>query len=100
MYLVNYDMYLLKQIECASVLFTVFLLHKGEEEKTKAEKQFQLIAEAYEILSDTDLRGRYDRGEEVLPNQGNGGQPQGHPFPFHNFHQGGQQFHFNFGGRF
>ena len=74
--------------------------HKGEEEKTKAEKQFQLIAEAYEILSDTDLRGKYDRGEEVLPNQGNGGQPQGHPFPFHNFHQGGQQFHFNFGGGF
>jgi len=74
--------------------------HKGEEEKEKAEKQFQLVAEAYEILSDTDKRAAYDRGEDVTGN--NGGQqqqqgfPQGHPFAQH-FRQGGQQFHFQFG---
>lgn len=70
--------------------------HQGEEEKERAEKQFTLVAEANEVLSDPDLRGKYDRGEEVFPNQGNGGQPQGHPFQ--HFQQGGQQFHFNFGG--
>lgn len=66
--------------------------HTGEEEKTKAEAQFQLVAEAYEVLSDQDLRGKYDRGEEVFANQG-GGQQQQHGFnPFG--HQGGQQ-HFH-----
>jgi len=70
--------------------------HQGEEEKEKAEKQFTLVAEAHEVLSDAEKRGKYDRGEEVFPNQG-GGQPQGH-HPFQHFQQGGQQFHFNFGG--
>lgn len=67
---------------------------KGEEEKTKAEVQFQLIAEAYEILGDNELRQKYDRGEEVLPNQG--GQQQQHGFdPFGGGFGGGghQQFH-------
>ena len=70
--------------------------HLGEEDKEKAEKQFQLIAEAYEVLSDEEKRGKYDRGEEVFPNQGGGGpqQHQGNPFMFR---QGGQQFHFRFG---
>lgn len=53
--------------------------HKGDEEKEKAEKQFQIIAEAYEILSDDEKRQAYDRGEEVLPNQVS---PQGQPLPF------------------
>lgn len=76
--------------------------HTGEEEKEKAEKQFQLVAEAYEILSDNDKRAAYDRGEDVT-----GQTPQGqhqHPFahgnPFQQFRQhggGGQQFHFQFG---
>jgi len=74
--------------------------HSGEDEKEKAEKQFQLVAEAYEVLSDEEKRKKYDRGEEVLPNQG-GGQGGGHPFqqqgnPFH-FRQGGSTFHFRFG---
>lgn len=75
--------------------------HKGEEEKERAEKQFQLVAEAYEVLSDDEKRAKYDRGEDVFPNQGGGGGgPQHHGFhgggnPF--FRQGGQQFHFRFG---
>ena len=43
--------------------------HTGEEEKEKAEKQFQLVAEAYEVLQDAEKRSKYDRGEEVFPNQ-------------------------------
>ena len=51
---------------------------------------FQDIAEAYEVLSDEEMRGKYDRGEEVFENQG-GGQRQ------HNPHQSFQQ-HFQQGG--
>ena len=47
--------------------------HTGEEEKKEAEKKFQEVAEAYEVLSDKELRGKYDRGEEVFENQGGGG---------------------------
>lgn len=70
--------------------------HTGDEEKENAEKKFQLVAEANEVLSDQEKRGKYDRGEEVFPNQGGGeGQGGGHPFARHR--QGGQQFHFHFG---
>ena len=78
--------------------------HNGEEEKEKAEKQFQLIAEAYEILSDPELRRKFDLGEEVLPNQGGGGgggggghNPFGHGNPFGGGRGGGQKFNFHFG---
>lgn len=70
--------------------------HNGEEEKEKAEKQFQLVAEAYEVLEDAEKRQKYDRGEDVFPNQG--GQQQQHHNPFaQHFQQGGHQFHFQFG---
>jgi DnaJ family protein C protein 3 len=84
--------------------------HSGEEDKEKAEKQFQLVAEAYEILSDEEKRAAYDRGEDVTGNpQQNGGSGGFNPFgggnPFHHFRQGGQggggggghTFHFQFG---
>lgn len=76
--------------------------HSGEEEKEKAEKQFQLVAEAYEVLSDQEKRAMYDRGEDVFPNQGGGGGQHGGFHGFHQqqhpfFRQGGQQFHFRFG---
>ena len=74
-----------------------------DEEKETAQNKFRIIAEAYEVLSDTELRGKYDRGEEVHP-QGGGQQQQqgGFGFPFGGFHQGfpgggQQQFHFRFG---
>lgn len=82
--------------------------HTGEEEKEKAEKQFQLVAEAYEILSDKEKRGAYDRGEDVTGNNGGGGGGGGgfnpfgqggfgNPFGQQHHQQGGQQFHFRFG---
>lgn len=58
--------------------------------KEEAEKKFHDIAEAYEVLSDEDKRGRYDRGEDVEVQQ-----QQGHPGDFHGF--GGQTFHFQWG---
>ncbi|KAL3787333.1 hypothetical protein ACHAWO_006259 [Cyclotella atomus] len=77
------------------------------EDKEKAEKMFQDISEAYEVLSDKEMRAKYDRGEPVFENQGHGGG--GHHFhPNHFFHHGGgggqhfrhgggQRMHFNFG---
>lgn len=74
--------------------------HTGEDEKEKAEKQFQLIAEAYEVLSDDEKRKKYDRGEDVFENQGGGGGGGFHhgfnPFAQH-FRAGGQHFNFHFG---
>ncbi len=55
----------------------------------------------YQVLSDEEKRGKYDRGEDIEPNQG--GQQQQHN-PFQHFFQqggfpgggggGGFQFHF------
>ena len=42
---------------------------------------FVEIAEAYEVLSDADTRGKFDRGEEIKPE---GQQQQNHnPFAQH-----------------
>lgn len=84
----------------------------SEDEKERAEKMFQDISEAYEILSDKELRGKYDRGEPVFENQGGGGQQQQqrhHMDPNMFFQQHfnggggggaghGQRMHFRFGG--
>lgn len=60
---------------------------------------FTDIGEAYEVLSDEDLKARYDRGEDVFDNQGGGGRQRANPHQF--FHQhfqqgGGQRMHFRF----
>eukprot|EP00934_Nitzschia_sp_Nitz4_P005958 Nitzschia sp. Nitz4//scaffold25_size161228//27901//29436//NITZ4_002418-RA/size161228-processed-gene-0.38-mRNA-1//1//CDS//3329544550//5948//frame0 len=81
---------------------------KNAENKEEAEKMFHDIGEAYEILSDEELRGKYDRGEEVFENQGGGGGGRGHMNPHQFFQQhfggggfggggGGQRFHFKMG---
>jgi DnaJ family protein C protein 3 len=71
--------------------------------KEDAEKKMASINEAYEVLSDPELRARFDRGDD--PNSQESGNPfQGSPFghggnPFM-FQQGGGPggFKFHFGG--
>lgn len=75
-----------------------------QEEKEEAEKKFQDISEAYEVLSDKEMREKYDRGEPVFENQGGGHShnPHGHQQFFRHFQQGGggghggQRMHFRF----
>lgn len=79
---------------------------KNLERADEAKVMFQDISEAYEVLSDKELRGKYDRGEEVFENQGNGGG-RGHHDPNQFFQQhfrqggghrqGGQRMHFRHG---
>ena len=67
-----------------------------QHEKELANIKFREIAEANEVLSDAEKRGRYDRGEDVSGQQQQG--QQGHPgFPggFHPF-GGGGGFNFQF----
>lgn len=72
--------------------------------KEDAEKKMAGINEAYEVLSNPELRERFDRGDD--PNsheQQQGGNPfhgspfGGQPFMFQQQQQGGQQFNFKFG---
>lgn len=56
--------------------------HAGAD-KIEAEKKFQEITEAYEVLGDPETRGKYDRGEDLQPNRGGGGGN-----PFQGFQQG------------
>eukprot|EP00587_Corethron_hystrix_P005628 CAMPEP_0113324744 /NCGR_PEP_ID=MMETSP0010_2-20120614/17242_1 /TAXON_ID=216773 ORGANISM="Corethron hystrix, Strain 308" /NCGR_SAMPLE_ID=MMETSP0010_2 /ASSEMBLY_ACC=CAM_ASM_000155 /LENGTH=464 /DNA_ID=CAMNT_0000184211 /DNA_START=176 /DNA_END=1570 /DNA_ORIENTATION=- /assembly_acc=CAM_ASM_000155 len=43
---------------------------KNMDNQEEAQKKFQEVAEANEVLSDDELRGKYDRGEDVFENQG------------------------------
>ncbi|KAI1333476.1 DnaJ domain-containing protein [Xylariaceae sp. FL0016] len=68
--------------------------------KEEAEKKMAGINEAYEVLSNPELRARFDRGDD--PNNQEQGNPfQGSPFgggsPFMFQQGGGQQFQFKFG---
>jgi len=58
-----------------------------------AQKKMSAVNEAYEVLSDPELKERFDRGDDPNnPEQQQGGNPfQGSPF-------GGQQFMFRQGG--
>jgi len=68
---------------------------QDEDEKKRAEKKFMDIASANEVLTDDEMRQKFDNGEDPLdPEEQRGG---GHPF------QGGHPFHFRgnpFGGGF
>ncbi|PGH12553.1 hypothetical protein AJ79_04174 [Helicocarpus griseus UAMH5409] len=63
--------------------------------KEDAEKKMASVNEAYEVLSNPELRARFDRGDDPNDPEGQGGHPfQGSPFG----HGGGQQFFFQQGG--
>lgn len=71
--------------------------------KEEAEKKMAAINEAYEVLSNPELRARFDRGDDPNSHEqpqfhhGSPFGPGGHPFMFHQG-GGGQQFQFKFGG--
>jgi DnaJ family protein C protein 3 len=67
--------------------------------KEEAERKMAAINEAYEVLSDPELKARFDRGEDPNdPTAQQGGNPfQGSPFSGFGG-QGGQQFFFQQGG--
>jgi len=69
---------------------------KNTDNVEEAEKKFQDIGEAYEVLSNDENRAKYDRGEPVFENQG-GGHQDPHQFFNRHFQQGGQRFHFRHG---
>ena len=67
--------------------------------KEAAEKKMASINEAYEVLTDPELRARFDRGDDPNSNEQQQGFNNpfggGHPFMFQ---QGGGQFQFRSGG--
>lgn len=73
------------------------------EDKEAAEKMFQDIGEAYEVLSDKEKRAKYDRGEDVFENQGGHRGHNPHEFFQHHFQNmggmggGGGHHTFHFG---
>jgi DnaJ family protein C protein 3 len=81
--------------------------HKQGISKEDAEKKMSQVNEAYEVLSDPELKARFDQGDDPNDHEQQGRNPfqgspfggGGHPFGQH-FQQGsgGQQFKFQFGG--
>ena len=63
------------------------------DEREQAQNKFKAVAQAYEVLSDEDMRRKYDAGEDVTgqPGEGEQQQPQGHWM-----HHGGQHVHVQF----
>jgi len=76
--------------------------HKMGISKEEAEKKMASVNEAYEVLSDPELKARFDQGDDPNdheqqrhnPFQGSPFGGGGHPFG----HSSGQQFSFKFGG--
>jgi len=73
---------------------------QDEEEKKTAEKKFMDIAAAKEVLTDQEMRQKYDNGEDPLDPETE--QGRNHPFHFHGHPFGGGgggpfqfKFHFN-----
>merc|ERR1712176_331774 len=76
---------------------------KNTDNKEEAERKFQDISEANEVLTDPELKAKYDRGEPVFENQGGGGRNPFGGFQQQFFHQqrrggggGGNRHHFHF----
>lgn len=72
--------------------------HSQGVSKEQAEKKMAAINEAYEVLSDGELRTRFDNGDD--PNDPESQQQRGNPFQGSPFGHGGgqQQFFFQQGG--
>lgn len=70
---------------------------QSETDKKEAEKKFIDIASAKEVLTDPEMRQKFDAGEDPLDpeNQQGGGGRQSWPFHFDPFQSGGS-FHFKF----
>ncbi|ROT42690.1 DnaJ and TPR domain-containing protein [Sodiomyces alkalinus F11] len=71
--------------------------------KEEAEKKMASINEAYEVLSNPELRARFDHGDDPNDTEQRGhpfqqGHPFGSPFMFQQGGGGGQQYKFHFGG--
>ncbi|EHL02483.1 putative DnaJ like protein subfamily C member 3 [Glarea lozoyensis 74030] len=77
--------------------------HKLGISKEDAEKKMSQVNEAYEVLSNPELKARFDQGddpndhEQQRQNPFQGSPFGGHPFAGHS-QGGGQQFKFQFGG--
>uniref|UniRef100_H3A723 DnaJ homolog subfamily C member 3 n=1 Tax=Latimeria chalumnae TaxID=7897 RepID=H3A723_LATCH len=71
---------------------------QGEEEKKEAEKKFIEIAAAKEVLTDPEMRQKFDAGEDPLDpeNQQGGGHGHQWPFEFNPFSSGNFHFKFHF----
>ncbi|KAM3842431.1 dnaJ homolog subfamily C member 3b [Diretmus argenteus] len=73
---------------------------QSEADKKEAEKKFIDIASAKEVLTDPEMRQKFDAGEDPLDpesQQGGNGGPGGHGWPFHfNPFESGGNFHFKF----
>jgi DnaJ family protein C protein 3 len=77
--------------------------HKQGISKEDAEKKMAAVNEAYEVLSDPELKQRYDHGDDPNDHEQQRQHPfQGSPFPggnpFGGHSHSGQQFNFKFGG--
>lgn len=66
---------------------------EADEIKKQAEKKMAGINEAYEVLSNPELRARFDRGDDPNSHESQGQPFQGQPFFFQQG-GGGQQFFF------
>ncbi|XP_071476442.1 dnaJ homolog subfamily C member 3-like [Diadema antillarum] len=70
--------------------------HEGDD-KAKAEKMFMDIADAKEVLTDPEMRQKFDAGEDPLdPEQQQQHHHHHNPFGFNPFGGGGFQFKFHF----
>lgn len=65
--------------------------------KEESEKKMAAINEAYEILSDSELRARFDRGDDPNSQEQQGNPFQGHQYMYQQGGGGQQQFKFQFG---